>query len=62
MQKRMCDFCETREANTILKVKKMDGRRKTWENVDICDECYFKLFDTRRIKVPANKNYKMEDL
>lgn len=55
MKKMICDCCEMKEANVTFKVQKMDTRFKKWQEIDICDDCYQKLFNMPRIKVPSHK-------
>ena len=58
MEKIICDVCNKNEANRRFKVKLECGmayQGNKWISIDICKECYDKLFNIQHNKVPKER-------
>lgn len=68
MIKVVCDICGTRPADNRFKVKKEIATAfidaglafpiKEWVDIDICEECYQKLFSKASVKESNQNVYK----
>ena len=55
MLKRICDFCEKGNPNYTFQCRKTYLKfvpYLKWQSVDICEECYNKLFPKAKIEPP----------
>ena len=52
MNKCVCDICKKNDADHVIKAKKRwvysDGFKGTWTKIDICEECFWKLFRAKK--------------
>lgn len=57
MLKRVCDICKEKEPCEAYRVKKrnyiFNFIAKDWREIDICEECYEKLFGKRKSNPPS---------